>query len=113
MKTKLPLFIFIIVVLVASAAIALALVYHNLLGMVVYDYNFETFHNTLTPEQRDGIIRTVRAITDLYVMLLLVTNAVWLAAGWYLLSCIRKREHELPTKSPQATAAPTRSRGCD
>ena len=91
--------------LTAFAAIVFALVYQNLTGMVVYDSNFKTFHDTLTPEQRGGIVRTVRGMVGLYVMLLVVTNALWAAAACLLISHMKRLGNPAPIQDQQAASA--------
>ncbi len=105
MKSKLPGIAVAVALFFALAAIAFALVYQKVAGVLVYDFNFQAFHDTLTSEQRDGIIRTVRSIIGLYITMLAVTNGVWLAVGWFLLSRLQKRGPESPNQTLHATAA--------
>lgn len=92
MKSKLPILFFAIATAVALVAVALGIFYQQMLGVLFYAYNFQVFHNILTANQRDGIVWTARSIVRLYVVLLLVTNALWLTAAWILLSRIRKKD---------------------
>jgi hypothetical protein len=92
MKSKLPSIIFAITLIIAITAVAFAILYRRAEGVFLYDTNFETFHDTLTPFQRGGIVRSLHAISSLYLMLLIVTNAIWIGAGYCLLSHIKKQE---------------------
>ena len=104
MKSKLPFIVFGFAIAVALGASAVALVYARFIVNVVYDFNYETLHNTLSQEQRDGMIGNVRANTGHIVMLLIVTNILWLVVGLFLLSRIRRRLQQPPNTALEPTA---------
>jgi len=46
--------------------------------VALYDSNFEAFAETLSPEQSRQIIRTSRTLLSIPVILLALTNAIWI-----------------------------------
>ncbi|MCI0743763.1 MAG: hypothetical protein L0Y58_00005 [Verrucomicrobia subdivision 3 bacterium] len=64
---------------------------HPLAGVFMYDSNFQAFQETLSDEQRRGILWSLRSVTTGYTWLLVITNALWLGDACYLLSRLRGR----------------------
>ena len=61
----------------ALAAILLALYSRGMAGVVLYDSNFEAFHDVLSEEQGTAIIRASRTCVSLPTSLLILTNTLW------------------------------------
>lgn len=78
-------------VLISSAAVAFAFYYRVMAGVFMHDSNFQTFQDTLSDEQRRGILWSLRGVATGYTWLLVMTNALWLGGAWYLLSRLRGR----------------------
>ena len=71
--------IFLLVCLFTAAALIIAALYTQLSGMIVYDYNFQAMHQTLSRDQAAGITRTVRNLTAWTTWPLFASNLCWIA----------------------------------
>ena len=80
--------------LASIAAITFAFFYRRISGVILYDYNFETFQHTLTADQKRGIIQSLDSITAGYTLLLVITNVLWMVGAWYLLVRTRETKRE-------------------
>lgn len=86
-----PKITFILLVLIAVVAVAFAFYYRVMAGVFMQDANFQTFQESLSEEQRRGILGSLRVVATGYTWLLVITNAVWLGGAWFLLSRLRGR----------------------
>ena len=71
--------IFAIICLLTVASLFSAGLHTHLSGMIVYDYNFQAMHETLSREQAAGIVRTVRNLTAWSTWPLFASNLCWIA----------------------------------
>ena len=88
-----PKIAFLLLALMSVAAVAFACFYGVMAGVFMHDSNFQTFQETLSEGQQRGILGSLRSVTTVYTWLLAITNGLWLAGAWYLLSKLRGRSN--------------------
>ena len=97
MKRKRQLVIFGGLILVAIVAIVWGFIYRSLAGMIIYDTNdpelMERVSRSLTREQQHVIGMSFDQISGFYLMLLVVTNVLWLGGAFYFVKSLRKDDH--------------------
>lgn len=81
-----PKIVFAVLVVISAAAVAFAFYYRVMAGVYMHDSNLQTFQETLSDEQRSGILWTLTSLATGYTWLLVITNALWLSGAWYFLS---------------------------
>ena len=81
-----PKIVFALLVLISAAVVAFAFYYRVMAGVFMHDSNFQTFQETLSDEQRNGILWSLRSVATGYTWLLVMTNALWLGGAWYFLA---------------------------
>jgi hypothetical protein len=87
-----PKIVFAVLVLISAVAVAFAFYYRVMAGVFMHDSNFQTFQDTLSDEQRRGILWSLRGVATGYTWLLVITNALWLGGACYFLSRLRRRQ---------------------
>ena len=83
---KLRIIVLVSVCVANAAILAFALYVRAMAGVVLYDANFEVFHSLLTPQQRHAIVSSARDLMNLLILLLIITNMLWLgfvAYSWH------------------------------
>ena len=80
-----------VMVVVAAACLAFAFYYRHIFAVSMYDSNLEAFHEILSKEHGQGIIRTARGQLSLIIVLLAATNLLWaLGVGVSLVASARR-----------------------
>ncbi|MDR3456587.1 MAG: hypothetical protein P4N60_04020 [Verrucomicrobiae bacterium] len=97
MKPKLDIIVSGGLILIAAAAIGFGFIFRSLSGMIIYDTNdpelmLRVTHG-LTREQQHFISMSYDQISDFYLLLLVVTNALWLGGLFYLFRSLRRDVH--------------------
>lgn len=78
-------------VVVAAICLAFAFYYRHVSAISMYDSNFEAFHEILSKEHGQGIIRTAQGRLSLVIVLLAATNLFWaLGVGVSLVASARR-----------------------
>jgi hypothetical protein len=89
--------------LVSVAAIGFAFLAQEFCGMFLYDSNLDTF-NAMTAEQKHGIGMSVGSIEMVFILLLVVTNVLWIVGAWFLLSRPMDKAGPTPNHALEPTA---------
>ncbi len=76
---------YIIMSLIAVGAVGFAIFFRTVASVGTVDRNHEAFQEILTRELGDAIIRSEQANLSTMLLLLIVTNALWLGFGVYVL----------------------------
>jgi glucan phosphoethanolaminetransferase (alkaline phosphatase superfamily) len=90
-----PKLAFILLVLISVAAVAFAFYYRVMAGVFMHDSNFQTFQETLSEDQKRGILWSLRSVATGYTWLLVITNVLWLVGAWYFLSRLKGRHDDM------------------
>jgi hypothetical protein len=85
--------VFGVLIFLSATLVALAFVIRPFAGMFLHDSNFKTFDDVLTVDQRTGIFMSVGSIVMIYILLLVVSNVLWMAGAWYFVSRFKKIEN--------------------
>jgi hypothetical protein len=64
-------------VALAAACLAFAVYYRQVSAVTMYDSNFQVFHEVLSADDRQGILRTAQDQLSLVIVLLAGTNLLW------------------------------------
>ena len=80
----------ILMIVVAAACVAFAMYYRHISVVSMYDSNFEAFHEILSKEHGQGIIRTAQGQLTVIIVLLAATNLLWaLGVGVSLVASVK------------------------
>jgi hypothetical protein len=110
MLTRRAKILFSLLVFVSVAAVVIAFVAQEFAGMFIYDSNLETFTDVLTAQQRQGIAMSVGSVEIFYILLLVVTNVLWIVGAWFLLPRSKAKDKPTPNTALEPTAtAPSAS----
>jgi hypothetical protein len=86
--------VFGLLVFVSLLFVGFALFYQQFVSMFIYDSNLEAFTYALTSDQGHSILFSAGSAVMIYVLLLVISNALWIAGAWYLVSRFsRKDDH--------------------
>lgn len=80
---------FSVVAFLAILAISAGFYQHTIAGVVIYDANFDVFRESLSRQQADGIIHSAGGQIATVLGLLIATNAMWFAFGFWQLRRIQ------------------------
>jgi hypothetical protein len=94
--------VFAVLIFLSAAVIALAFTARPFGALLISDQNFETFNN-LPPEQTHSIFFSIGSVVVFYILLLVVSNLIWIAGAWYLVSRFKKKEDHPPDNLPTPT----------
>lgn len=103
--------VFALLVCASFLCVGFGLFYRGLVSMFIYDSNLEAFTHTLTSDQGNSILFSAGSVVMIYVLLLVISNVLWIAGAWYLVSRFKSHDDQSSNKSLQATAAAPAS--CD
>ena len=70
--------------------VSLAIIIRPYLQIFFHDSNFQVFDHVLTAEQGGGIFISLRTVEIVYIGLMAISNLLWIAGVWYLLSAFKK-----------------------
>jgi hypothetical protein len=84
--------VFGVLIFLSAAMVALAFIIRPFAGMFLHDSNFQTFDSVLTDQQRSGIFMSVGSVVMIYILLLVISNVLWIAGVWYLVSRFKKSD---------------------
>ena len=91
-KTRRIKIIFGVLIFLSVVMVSLAIIIRPYLQIFFHDSNFQAFDHVLTAEQGNGIFISVRTVEMVYIGLLAISNLLWIAGAWYLLSTIKKND---------------------
>jgi hypothetical protein len=83
--------IFGVLIFLSVAMVSLAIIIRPYLQIFFHDSNFQVFDHVLTAEQGSGIFISVRTVEMVYIGLMAISNLLWIAGAWYLLSTFKKK----------------------
>jgi len=86
--------VFGLLILASLVFVGFALFYQQFVSMFIYDSNLEAFTHTLTPDQGRSILFSARSAVMIFVLLLVVSNALWIIGAWYLVSRFGRQEQD-------------------
>ena len=83
--------VFGVLIFLSAVVIALAFIVRPFGALLISDQNFEAF-NKLPSEQSHSIFMSVGSVVMVYILLLVISNVLWIAGAWYLVSRFKKRD---------------------
>ena len=72
--------------------VSLAIIIRPYLQIFFHDSNFQAFDHVLTAEQGSGVFISLRSVEMVYIGLIAISNLLWVAGVWYLLSTFKKKD---------------------
>ena len=84
--------IFGVLIFLSAVMVSLAIIIRPYLQIFFHDSNFQVFDHMLTAEQGSGIFISLRTVEMVYIGLLAISNLLWIAGAWYLLSTFKKKD---------------------
>ena len=91
-KTRRIKIIFGVLIFLSVVMVSLAIIIRPYLQIFFHDSNFQVFDHVLTAEQGNGIFISLRTVEIVYIGLMAISNLLWIAGAWYLLSTIKKND---------------------
>jgi hypothetical protein len=85
-------FVFGLLVFVSLLFVGFALFYQMFVNTFIYDSNLEAFTKALTSDQGRSILFSADSAVVIYVLMLAVSNVLWIIGGWYLVSRFSKKD---------------------
>jgi hypothetical protein len=83
--------IFGVLIFLSVVMVSLAIIIRPYLQIFFHDSNFQVFDHMLTAEQGSGIFISLRSVEIVYTGLLAISNLLWIAGAWYLISTFKKK----------------------
>jgi len=68
---------YILSIIISITAIIFALLINEVLGVGIYDFNYEVFHDILSGKQGNAIIACARSFNTMTIILMVITNISW------------------------------------
>ena len=76
------------IVTISIGAVVFAVLCYTASGVMLYDSNFDAFRSSLSQQQGDAIVRTVKSLLAMFLVLIVGTNLLWVGFSIHLLSQI-------------------------
>ena len=95
MRSKRHIIVFVFLILVTTAVIAYAFFLRKFMAIYIGDTSdsaiLDELDRRLTPDLWSFIKESFERIANVYLVFLVVTNAIWLIGTYYFLKCLREK----------------------
>jgi hypothetical protein len=81
--------VFGVLIFLSVVMVSLAIIIRPYLGIFFHDSNFQIFDHVLAADQGSSIFMSLGSVEMVYILLMVISNILWLAGAWYLLSTFK------------------------